>query len=132
MTLQAIISNNLGTIINPLFPILLGLALIMFFWGLTRYLFSGLNEPKQIEGAKSLMIWGVVIITVMISVWGIVQLLQRIFLNGSVPSTPPSIPLFNQSQTPASNPASPSSGTPEDYGFPSVNSLPSSNSVIPN
>lgn len=93
MTLQVIIQNLLGTIINPLIPVVFGLALIAFFWGLARYLFSGLGE-KDLQGAKNLMLWGVIALTVMLSIWGVVSLIQNIFLNGAPPNTPPTIPQF--------------------------------------
>lgn len=100
MSLQILISKLLGTIIKPMFPILIGLGFVGFFWGLARYLFLMSGDSKNKSDAKQFMIWGVVTITVMISVWGIVQLLQGIFLNGSSITTPPTIPKFN---TPSNN-----------------------------
>lgn len=103
MTLQVLISNILNTFIQPLFPIILGLAFLYFFWGLVQYLRTGFNKQDQVDGAKNMMFWGVIVITVMTSVWGIVQILQSMFFSGGVPTTPPSgIPQFGGG-TPAGN-----------------------------
>lgn len=92
MSLQAIIGSLMGTIINPLISILVGVGFILFFWGIANYLFLMSGDVKKKEDAKQFMLWGVIIITVMVSVWGIVQLLQVIFLGGADFSKPPQIP----------------------------------------
>ncbi|HRZ30563.1 MAG TPA: hypothetical protein P5274_02770 [Candidatus Paceibacterota bacterium] len=94
MDLQTLIGTVYKSIISPLFPILIGLGFIGFFWGLAKYLFAMSGDAKDLGPAKQFMFWGVVTITVMISVWGLVQLLQGVFLGGVVPSAPPSIPKF--------------------------------------
>ena len=101
MSLKVIIANLMKDIIQPLFPILIGLGILLFFWGLARYLFAMSGDSKQIGPAKEYMIWSVVTITVMLSVWGLVQLLQGIFLNGSAITAPPSIPTFGSGPTPS-------------------------------
>ena len=71
------ITNNiitpLGTIVNALIPILFAVALLAFFWGLVKYIF-GKGEDK--EQAKKTMIWGVVALFVMASIWGLVRFIQ--------------------------------------------------------
>ncbi len=94
MDLQTIIGSLLKTIIQPLFPILIGLGFIGFFWGVARYLFAMAGDAKHIEEAKKFMFWGVITVTVMLSVWGLVQLLQGIFLSGATFNAPPDIPKF--------------------------------------
>lgn len=78
-TIQSVLEGFLGTVINPLMPILTGLAVLTFFWGLFKYLKSGMGDTEDIKGAKSLMLWGVIIIFVMFSVWGFVNILRDIF-----------------------------------------------------
>ena len=93
-TLQSLIGDVLATFINPLFPILVGFALILFMWGLVKYLKNG---DKDIESAKSLMLWGVIVLFVMVSVWGFVKILQQTFFGDNPPTTPPDIPQFDGS-----------------------------------
>lgn len=65
-------------IIQLAIPIVAALALLFFFWGLANFIFHADNEEKRKEG-KSVMIWGIVALFVMVSVWGIVYLLLDTF-----------------------------------------------------
>ncbi|OJI08685.1 MAG: hypothetical protein COV08_03290 [Candidatus Vogelbacteria bacterium CG10_big_fil_rev_8_21_14_0_10_49_38] len=100
ITLQSLIGDVLATFINPLFPILVGFALILFMWGLVKYLKGGLGDKKDLDGAKSLMLWGVIVLFVMVSVWGFVKILQQTFFGDDPPITPPNIPQFNGNSNP--------------------------------
>lgn len=55
-----------------LIPLMFAIALLLFFWGLVKYIKSE-GEGKG-EG-KKIMIWGVVALFVMSSVWGLVRLI---------------------------------------------------------
>lgn len=61
-------------IINPLIVLLFALAVVYFLYGLTRYLLSPDNEEIR-KSSKSLMIWGVVGMFIMVSVFGIMNIL---------------------------------------------------------
>ncbi len=52
-------------------------AILAFFWGLIRYLWSG-NAEQQKENLN-IMLYGILTLFVMVSIWGIIQLLQRTF-----------------------------------------------------
>jgi hypothetical protein len=80
--------NLVNTVLNALVPIIISLALVMFFWGLVMYIVQLGNEEKRKE-AMQLMIWGVIAIFVMVSIWGIIRLLQSTF---KVTSSDPIIP----------------------------------------
>ncbi len=60
------------TLVDTATPIVVGLALLGFFWGLAVFVFNAANEEKRAEG-RSVMIWGVVALFVMMSVWGLVR-----------------------------------------------------------
>ena len=62
--------ESIGEIINTAIPIVFALALLVFFWGLVKYIFGGAEDKDK---AKNLMIWGVVALFVMATVWGLVQ-----------------------------------------------------------
>ncbi len=53
-----------------------GLALLVFFWGIAVFIFRGDSEGNK-ERGRNIMIWGVIALFVMISVWGIIDLVQR-------------------------------------------------------
>lgn len=56
-------------------PLTVALAMLAFFWGLTKYIFSKGGDGK-IE-AKNVMIYGLVALFVMFSVWAIISFFQR-------------------------------------------------------
>lgn len=61
--------TSIGNIVNQIIPILFALALLGFFYGLVMYIFGREDNKDQ---AKKTMIWGVVALFVMASVWGLV------------------------------------------------------------
>ena len=65
-----------AAIIGALVPILVTLALVVFFWGLVRYLWDASGKGGHQKG-KDLMKWGLLTLFVMVSVWGIIELMQR-------------------------------------------------------
>lgn len=69
---------------------LIGLGVIFFLVGVVGYITAGDNEEKR-EGGRNLMIFGIVVLFVMVSVWGLVNILsQSFFGHGSVlPTLPP-------------------------------------------
>lgn len=90
-TLSGIIKVILTSAIDPLVILLIGLAIILFAWGLFNYLKTGLGDKAELEGAKSLMFWGVIIVFVMVSVWGLVSIMQNIFFGDNPPTEAPTI-----------------------------------------
>ena len=64
--------------VNLVIPIMIGLAIIYFFWGLIQYIRSA-GDPKKASEGKSIMIWGIIAIAVMVSVFGLVSWLQGLF-----------------------------------------------------
>lgn len=66
----------LARVLGSLVPILVTLALVVFLWGMVRYLW-GSGGKADIKNSKVLMKWGLVILFVMVSVWGIIELMQQ-------------------------------------------------------
>lgn len=77
MTLFGII-NTLGGLLNALAPVVVALALVYFFWGLAQYVLNSADEDKRKEG-RNIMIWGTLALFIMLSVWGIINVLQDTF-----------------------------------------------------
>lgn len=82
--------TGISALITSAVPIIIGLALIGFLWGLATYIFKAGDETAKEEG-KKIMLWGVIILFVMVSIWGIVAILQRTFGTGGV-TNPPVMP----------------------------------------
>lgn len=68
------IVTALGNIVNLLIPIAFAAALLFFFWGLAQYILSSGNEEAKEKG-KQMMLWGILALFVMASIWGIVTFL---------------------------------------------------------
>lgn len=92
-TICAVAQNILYIINNVLVPVLFAVAFIVFLYGIARaYIFSYGETEKVSEGHK-LILWGLVAFVVMISVWGLVNVVANTFgLAGYfAPPTPTSV-----------------------------------------
>jgi len=69
---------NLITILNSAAVFIMGLALVFFIIGVVRFMLSAGNEQGRSQG-KQLIIWGTVVLFVMVSVWGIVGIINNTF-----------------------------------------------------
>ena len=69
---------NIGKLVNALIPIAIGFAILFFFYGLAKYILNAGDEEKKKEG-RSIMIWGVIALFVMVSIWGIINVLADTF-----------------------------------------------------
>ena len=70
--------NDLKRLLDLLIPIAITLALLFFIWGLAQFILASGDEEKKKEG-KQRMIWGIVALFVIVSVWGIVAFIANIF-----------------------------------------------------
>jgi len=73
-------------LILTVIPIVAGLALVVFFWGLAKFILKAGEESAREEG-KQVMKWGIVALFVLVSIWGIVM-----FLHGDLFGSPIGIP----------------------------------------
>ncbi len=64
-----------GRLVALAIPIVAGLALLGFFWGLTKFIFAAGSEDNREDG-KRIMISGLIALFVMVSVWGIIRFFQ--------------------------------------------------------
>ena len=70
--------NSLKVFFNALTPLIFAGAVLGFLVGIGMYLFSAGND-KMKEKSKDVMKWGLIILVVMFSVYGIIQLIASIF-----------------------------------------------------
>ncbi len=66
------IIESVRRIIDTLIPLVAALALLYFFWGLAKFILASDDEEARGKG-KHIMIWGVVALFVIVSVWGLVR-----------------------------------------------------------
>jgi hypothetical protein len=60
-----------------LIPIVIGIALLVFLWGVMKYVTSGGDSEKRKEAANT-MLYGIIALAVMVSVWGLVGIVRQI------------------------------------------------------
>ncbi len=77
-TATDVINIVIRVINNALVPLVLAVAFLVFIWGLYQYFIAGSEEDKK-QG-RSLMIWGILAFFVMLTVFGIVNVLQNTFV----------------------------------------------------
>ncbi len=75
-------------------PILVGIAVVYFMLGVLKYVRAGGDETARTEG-RHMMIFGIIAIAVMVSIWGLVNFLRNSFglsgdqtLQGGLPQVP--------------------------------------------
>ena len=71
--------------------VIAALALLFFFWGLAKFIMNASDETKRAEG-RSVMVWGVIALFVMVTVWGLVGILQNTFFGSGGARGPASGP----------------------------------------
>ena len=71
----------LEMIINAVVPFLVGLAVLLIIYGIVGYISKADDEEKRTE-AKNFIIWGIIGVFVMVSVWGLVNILVSTFFFG--------------------------------------------------
>ena len=69
----------LGGLLGIVTPVVVGLALRGFFWGLAMYVLNFSGDDKDKKKGRDMMVYGTLVLFVMVSVWGIVQILQDTF-----------------------------------------------------
>ncbi len=65
-------------IMRSLAIIVISLAVVLFLWGLLKFVIS--DSPDKRKEAKGFLINGIIILLVMTSLWGLVQILKNTFI----------------------------------------------------
>lgn len=69
--------------INSLLPLIVAMTLVIFFWGLAKFIQASGDEKAVIEG-KKLMFWGIIALFVMVSFVGILNFFYGDFFGGTI------------------------------------------------
>ncbi len=82
----ASIIQDIISFINLVVGVLAVLALVIFFWGLVKYVYHSDDAHSREEGRGSIM-WGLIALFVLFSLFGILQILNIAFFGGGVAGT---------------------------------------------
>lgn len=77
-------------ITDILIPLLFGLALLVFIWGVIQYFILGADDEGKRETGRAYMLYAILGLVAIVAVWGIVGIVVTIFGVGG--GTTPSIP----------------------------------------
>jgi len=84
--------RSIGRLVDLALPIVVGIALLAFFWGLVKFIFAQGDETAKAD-AKKIMLWGLIALFVMISVWGLVRFIgTALGVNQGDTITVPTVP----------------------------------------
>lgn len=70
--------DTMGDLVGTATPIVVALALLYFFWGLATFILSAGDEDKR-NKSRGVMIWGIIALFIIVSVWGLIGLVQQTF-----------------------------------------------------
>jgi len=69
--------TQVGDLVALLIPVVIAIGLLFFLWGLVQYIAASGDEAAKEEGKRK-MIWGVIALFVIVSVWGLVALVGQL------------------------------------------------------
>ena len=84
--------SSVNGLINQLIPIIISIALLFFLVGIVQYVTAGGDEERR-TAARGMIIFGIIALFVMVSVWGFVNILTKTFFSGQATQGPVTIPL---------------------------------------
>ena len=78
--------------LDLLVPILMGIGLIFFIWGLIQY-FRAEGSDDDKKAARSNIVYGIIIFAAIVGIWGLVNIvLETLNINPGQVVTPPPVP----------------------------------------
>ncbi|HBB43783.1 MAG TPA: hypothetical protein DCZ83_00040 [Candidatus Yonathbacteria bacterium] len=77
-----IIQKINDAILQPIVMLLMALAVAYFLYGVMKFVRDQSSEDAQVEGKRH-MVWGVVGIAIMVSVWGILNFINEFVIGFS-------------------------------------------------
>jgi hypothetical protein len=88
-SIQEIAGTFLAFLDDAVIPLIIGFAVIFFLWGVAKFV-KAAGDPKARGEGQQLMLWGIVGLAVMLSVWGLVAIITSTF--GFDPVVPRHVP----------------------------------------
>lgn len=88
MDFKGLVKTIIDSVLTPLTVLVVALALFFFLWGVLKYLRSAGDEGARKEGT-AMMTYGIIALFVMVSVWGLVNVIKNTF---TLDYTKPNVP----------------------------------------
>ena len=81
----------MSNFINALIPFIISIGLVLFLIGIVQYITAGGDEEKR-KAARDIIVFGIIALFVMVSVWGFVNILGKTFFPSGGTTLPNYIP----------------------------------------
>lgn len=75
---EQVLQNVITEIFNPMYKLAVALAFLYFLFGVFKFIVD-MNDPQNKNFGKSHLLWGLVGLFIILSVGGIISLLNGIF-----------------------------------------------------
>ncbi|MFZ3020334.1 MAG: hypothetical protein WA051_02345 [Minisyncoccia bacterium] len=87
--------SSISRLVNTALPVIVAVALLFFFYGLAKFILASGGDDDAKKAGKHIMVWGIVALFVMVSVWGLVAFLGQA-LGIQQGQSLPNVPSVNQ------------------------------------
>ena len=74
--MDQLIDATYNLVNDTLIPLAFSLCLLYFFWGVAQYIRSGAGGEKAAEEGRNRMVYGVIALFVVFSIWGIINFIN--------------------------------------------------------
>ncbi len=75
MTFKDFVDSAIFFMNHEVVPVILGISLITFLWGIARYYIIHGADANEQEHARSFMLWGFIGMVLLFVVWGLVYII---------------------------------------------------------
>lgn len=83
---------QVSALIQSVIPIIIGLSILMFLWGIFKFFFLANDDAGRTDG-KKFIIWGLIALVVMVSIWGLVNILRSAIIPSDAENNPIPAPI---------------------------------------
>ena len=77
------LANSLINLINMGVAATIALGFVLYFWGLSTNILKFQDDPEK---RKAYFFWGILVLVVILSIWGIVNLIENTLFGGTNPN----------------------------------------------
>ncbi|MGM0482456.1 MAG: hypothetical protein ACQEP6_01145 [Patescibacteria group bacterium] len=81
-TFKEFVNGTVKDLLSNFAVFLFAVALLVFLWGMAKFILKADSDTEREKG-KQVMIWGLIALFVMLSVWGIVHIITITFFEES-------------------------------------------------
>jgi zinc transporter ZupT len=78
-TFGGLVAYLISLINNTVVPVIFAVTFLAFLYGVLKFFFINVDDSKGRESGKLFIMWGLIGMAVMLSVWGLVRIIVNTF-----------------------------------------------------